>query len=233
LENDVVFLIQRLEEEQASLRHLIDTAVKCGEYLIAHYHSEAMEHVNRQLQTLRNLDDKRFDEKRGIKRLIQGSEKQLQSDLHENIKLYLEKEILKYKQELEKLDSLEKVSVAESNILAHHLDLLINNKIKKVKIVLRRDYDHFIEIKKYKAGVKIVLPHLKTLLKNYSIQDDNLSKFLGLGFKITNQENKLTLILNRHKAEMVDELKRILSIIVFEIYYFREFEGGTFLEIDA
>jgi hypothetical protein len=53
-----------------------------------------------------------------------------------------------------------------------------------------------------------------------------------LGFAFTEDESKLVLKLQGDKDEVLKELKIVLSKIVFEIFYFREFDNESYIEIN-
>ncbi|MFN7489053.1 MAG: hypothetical protein ACK5QK_04950, partial [Chryseotalea sp.] len=124
--NDLLTLLHELEKEQTNLKRLIDQSIRDGEYLMAHYHSEAIGLVNRKLQTLRNLDDKNYDSKKMISRLIRQSELQLEQEYPDRMKDHFKKEIEKLKLELEELEKREKVSVRKSVILSENLNLVLS-----------------------------------------------------------------------------------------------------------
>ncbi|MEO7990061.1 MAG: hypothetical protein ABI663_10995 [Chryseolinea sp.] len=230
--NEIQTLIQELEHEQAELKRLIDESVKTGEYLIAHFHSEALGYVNRRLQTLRNLDDKNFDSKKMIKSMIKRAHMQLGVERPEKFKDYIKKEIEKHEWELQELNQQGKVTALESQVLIGHLESLISNKIKGVRIFLIRSSNFILDIKKHRSGIKILVPNMKTLRKNYIMHDENIQHFYGLGFTADENESKLTLLItNRNREQLLKELQRILAKIVFEIFYFKEFAGDTFIEI--
>jgi hypothetical protein len=229
--NDLLTLLHELEKEQTNLKRLIDQSIRDGEYLMAHYHSEAIGLVNRKLQTLRNLDDKNYDSKKMISQLIRQSELQLEQEYPDRMKDHFKKEIEKLKLELEELEKREKVSVRKSVILSENLNLVLSRKQRGIRIVLKKSANFSLEVRRNRLGVKILIRNIKSLRKNYLITDENIQHFYALGFKLSKGENTLTLIRNRSKENLLAEIKTIISKIVFEIFYFKEFEGDTCIEI--
>lgn len=76
------------------------------------------------------------------------------------------------------------------------------------------------------------IPNIKSLRKDFIIHEENIQHFFGLGFTNDSTETKLRLLLaKRDKEYLLTELRTIISKIVFEIFYFKEFEGDTFIEI--
>ena len=229
---EIQTLIKELERERTNLKKLIDEAVKNGEYLIAHFHSEEMGYVNKRLQTVRNLDDKAFDRREFLKSMIKRSEIQLKADYPEELEEYFDEEIQTLKRELHELNQKEKVSASESLILVGHLDSLLSRKIRGVKLVLKRSSNFVLDIRSHRLGIMFQIPNLRSLKRNFIIHEENIQHFFGLGFTTDKSDTKLKLLLtNRDKECLLTELRTIISKLVFEIFYFKEFEGETFIEI--
>jgi len=86
-------LIKELETEKAGLLRLIDEAVKDQEFLSAHFHSEALGQINRQLQTLKNLDDELYDKKYFLEIGIENVRKRLKEETSDKFKSVLNRHI--------------------------------------------------------------------------------------------------------------------------------------------
>src|SRR6478609_3911959 len=93
VDNQLQLLISLYEEEKVRLQKLIDECLVEMEYLMAHYHSKALEQLNRRLQTLNNIDDKLYDEKYFKQRGIEGLQKLKGIESSEYMKQQLEKMI--------------------------------------------------------------------------------------------------------------------------------------------
>ncbi len=230
-QDNIQILIQELEKERSDLKKLIDEAVKEGEYLIAHFHSEARGKVSRQLQTLKNLADRNHDSKRMIQRMIDHHKACLGMDYPDRFKDHLRQEIAKGEKELAELAHQPKSS-AHSTVLTQYLESLISRRIKRVKIVLQKSSNFSLAILRSRSGIKAEIVNIKSLRKTFIMHEENLPHFFALGFVMDASQNKLTLILtSRDKHLLLKELQLIISKIVFEIYYFKEFQGETFIEI--
>ena len=198
---------------------------------MAHYHSEAIGFINRKLQTLRNLEDKNYDSKKMIMRMIKQSELQLGQEYPERIKDHFKREIKRLKLELEELEKQKKISARESVILIENLDLVISRKLKGIRIVLKKSSNFALDVRSTRLGVKILIKNIRSLRKDYLIHDENIQHFFGLGFKFNEGESTLTMVLrHRSKGQLLAELQMVISKIVFEIFYFKEFEGDTCIE---
>jgi hypothetical protein len=75
VDSQLKLLISLYEEEKVHLQKLIDECLIETEYLLAHYHSQALYKLNGRLQTLQNIDDKMYDEKVFRQRGIAGLQK--------------------------------------------------------------------------------------------------------------------------------------------------------------
>lgn len=234
MSNDIEFLIKNLETERRSLKRFIRDAVKEGEYLIAHYHAERMAQVYQQLQTFRNLDDRLHDRKKMIARMIRLSEARLKSDQAGGLRKYLEGQVLKDKEELEQLDLRGKVPVDQSDLLDVYLRLLLDKRVKRVKLVLHKEKRFMMVFRRCKGGLGVSIPNLKALQYTYMMDDDKLAKFLILGFKRANDASKLDLLIRTNDgSDGLARLKVIISIIVFEMFYFAEFQGESLIEVEV
>jgi len=232
LNSNIEILIEKLEEEQVSLHQLISDAVKSGDYLTAHAHNTALGHISKQLRTIRNFKDKQYDKKEELKQRIVRLEDYVHTLDNERFREYTRKMISENKIELEALiNSSDEMSPQESTILHQQLELLSNKKIKRLAIVLMQTFDLRMDIRSGKSGIQISIPHLKKIRKEGIIDERKFGELIGLGFKITSNENRLTLTLTGQKTELFDRLKVIILIVVFEIFYFREFGGDSFIEV--
>ncbi|RAV97804.1 hypothetical protein DQQ10_26900 [Pseudochryseolinea flava] len=206
-------MIQELEQEKANLKNLIDDAVKNGEYLTAHFHQEGIAIINKKLHTLNNLDDKNFDKKS----LAEIFGIPTQDD--DTFSTSREKET----------DAL-----TESSILFEHLGELLSRKIKGINIVLKKSANLALRLSTDGAILKIEVSNVQALRKSMTITNHGLDHFIALGFTIEEGGDKLTFRQKHQDAETsLHEIQTIISKIVFDIFYFKEFRGETFLEIQV
>ena len=76
----------------------------------------------------------------------------------------------------------------------------------------------------------MTLPYVKKHTKKLILHDDNINSFKNLGFNLTENETKLNLTLTGDKENILNRLKLILSKIIFEIFYFKEFENESYIK---
>jgi hypothetical protein len=87
-----------------------------------------------------------------------------------------------------------------------------------------------LEIKRIKGTIQVTLPYVNRLIKEYILFDERINKLMGLGFKYSNKGDKLILNLTGEKNELKEKLRTSLSIVVFEVFYPKEFRGQTYIE---
>jgi hypothetical protein len=233
LDKDLETLINALEEEKINLLRLIDSSVKDQDFLFAHFHFEALGQVNSQLQTLRNLEDESYDEKNsklmGIENLKRGLEKETSDRLRE----YMNRMIEANQKELQRLNEIPKTHKQETgdHVLDRHIEMLLKRKLRVFQIILIKNDNLILEIKRIKGTIRITLPYVNRLIKNYILFDERINKFKGLGFQFTDKGEKLIKTLTGDTDELRLKLRTLLVIIVFEIFYFKEFDRETYIKI--
>jgi hypothetical protein len=232
VDNDLQTLIRILEEEKSNLLKLIDNSVKDQEYLFAHFHFEALRQVNSQLQTLKNLGDELYDEKNSKLETIEGLKKLLETEKSDRIKEYLNKQIGRYYEDLQRLNEITPAPKQEStqHILDNYFNLLFGKKIRLFRLVLNKGDNLALEIKRIKGTIRVTLSNVNRLIKEHILFDERIHKLMGLGFKLSDKRDKLVLTLTGDKNELKEKLRTILLIIVFEVFYYREFIGQTYIE---
>jgi hypothetical protein len=232
MDNQLKLLISLYEEEKFRLQKLIDESLVESEYLMAHYHSQALYQLNGRLQTLKNIDDKLFDEKYFIQRRIDGLQKRMGTESSDYMKDYYVKDLQRAKEELEKLNQIPKPATLPGNynLLDETLKKLVDKKIKNLKLILKKADNLFLGFSYSKKTLKVTLPYVKQHIKKWVLYDDNISSFRNLGFNLIENETKLTLTLTGDKEDILKRLKVILSKIVFEIFYFKEFDNESYIQ---
>lgn len=230
MDKDIAFLIDALNEEKARLKELIQSSKEEHEFLIAHYHSEALGRASRQLQIIRKLDDRHYDTKKWLAASIKGYERLVGPESHEEMRAYLESLIERDKSELRRLTALKKVSSKESNTLNQYLAQLTEGKLSKFKIFLSRKDSLSLELKREEDQVALSIPNINEMIEAHVFFDEDIVKLDVLGFAWGN-DNRLTATMNLDD-NVLQKLKLLLCKIVFEVFIFEEFEGESSIEIE-
>jgi hypothetical protein len=215
--NQLKLLISLYEEEKIRLQKLIDECLLETEYLMAHYHSEALYQLNGRLQTLHNINDKLYDEKGISQRRINGLQKRIETEPTDYMKEYYEKNLQRAKEELEKLNQIPKQATLSDN------ETLLDETLKKADNL-------FLTFSYSKKILKVTLPYVKQHTKKWILYNANINSFKNLGFNLTENETKLILTLTGDKEGIINRLKIILAKIVFEIFYFKEFDNESYIQ---
>lgn len=225
-------LIYALEEEKSNLLRLIDFSVKDQEFMLAHFHFQALRQVNRQLQTLNNLNDDLWDKKNFLLMGIENLKNQLEKETSVRFREYINKLIEANQKELDRLIGTSKVYREKKDgcLIDKHIELLVGAKLRAFRIILMKDEGLVLEIKKIKRTIRIALPHVSRLIKNDILTDENINKLKGLGFQFPDKGSKLIMTLTGNDTELRGRIKTILAIIVFEVFYYKELDKEAFIE---
>lgn len=232
VDNQLKLLISQYEEEKILLQKLIDDCLVEKEYLMADFHSQALNQLKGRLQTLHNIDDKLYNEKDFKQRRISGLEKQIETESSDYNKEFYIKDHQKAREELEKLNQIPKRLTLPNNftILDETLKKLVEKKIKNLKLILKKVDNLFLAFSYSKKVLKVTLPYIKPHIKKWILYEDNINSFKNLGFELTDNETKLTLTLIGDKEEILKRLKIILLKIAFEIFYFKAFDNQSYIQ---
>jgi hypothetical protein len=229
MDKNIAFLIDALNEEKARLKEFIQSSIEEREFLIAHYHSEALGRAARQFQIIRNLDDRNYDTKRWLASDIKGRQQWLRRE-REEIRELLESQIEKNKLELKRLNEEKKVSSKESNILNQYLTQFVDGKVHRFKLLLSKKDSLSLEFKRENGRVTLSIPKIQELIEANVFSDEDLVNLNTLGFT-HGEDNCLTLTIITDD-NLVRKLKFLLCKIVFELMYYEELQGQSFIEIE-
>jgi len=75
------------------------------------------------------------------------------------------------------------------------------------------------------------MPNIKKLEAEYLLTEEQLLKMGGLGFSLNDRRDRATAILNVDKKVVTEKIMRLISIIVFEVFYFKELGNESAIEI--
>jgi len=166
----------------------------------------------------------------GIENLKRGLKKETSDHLRE----YMNRLIETNQKELQRLNEIPKKHKQESgsHVLDSHIEMLLGRKLRVFRIILMKNENLLLEIKRIKGIIRITLPYVNRLIKNYILFDERINKFKGLGFQFTDKGDKLIKSMSGDTEELRLSLRTLLAIIVFEIFYFKEFDKDTYIEIE-
>ncbi|HMF71955.1 MAG TPA: hypothetical protein VK616_10795 [Flavitalea sp.] len=105
VDNRLDILITLYEDEKCRPQKLIDECLQESEYLMAHYHLQALYILNGRLQTLNNIANKYYDKKDSRKRTIGFLEERIESEGSDDMREYYKNVLRLAKEELDSLNS--------------------------------------------------------------------------------------------------------------------------------
>ncbi len=231
--DDLQTLIKELETEKSELLRLIDEAVKEQEFLIAHFHLEALEQINRRLQTLKNLKDEFYDDKYFIKRVIENLRKKFKEEPDDSLKSITSRFIDEKEKELSELNQIPKRQKSKSgkNVLLDYLSQFVRGEIRGLHITLGKTGNLSIEINRIKVGAKLTMSNIRKLEADYLLSEERILKLKGLGFMSNKKGDKAIISISGKKNELTDKIIKLISVIVFEVFYFKELGSEGTIEI--
>jgi hypothetical protein len=230
LENQLNTLISLYEEEKGRLETLIKACLLDEEYLLAHYHRNALYRLNGRLQTSQNIQDSRYDAKQYQLRKIDFLEKQL-ADGEDTIDNYHSTELERAKEALESLQQKPPGRTGgNTSSLFHDIIIkLLNRKVMDVKLILKKEGNFFFAFTYSNRALKVILPDVRRHLKQFALHEEKLLAFKKLGFYPAASGNKLVLTIVGDKEDILNRLEIIMSKVVFELFYFKEFKNQSYI----
>jgi len=232
MDNRLTLVISLYEEEKIQLQKLVDNCLVETDYLLAHYHSEALQQVNKRLLVLYFLNDPLYGEKQLIQREIGWLGKQMDAEVSDELIKYYEKKLQQAKVEFEKLNQNGKSTPFTNNgtLLDETLARLVDKSIKNVKLILKKQDRLFLAFNYSNNLLKLTLPFVKKHMKSRMLYEHQIISFQNLGFDLIDNETRLCLKIAGSKEYILSSLKIILSKIVFEIFYFKEFDNESYIQ---
>ena len=115
--------------------------------------------------------------------------------------------------------------------LRDYLDQFVKEKVRGLRIILSKTDNLVVEIRRTKSGAKLSMTNIKKLETEYLLTEERLQKLKGLGFYLNGRGDKATATLSDDKDVIVDKIMRLISLIVFEVFYFKELDSESTIEI--
>lgn len=230
MDNQLNLLLSLFKEEKVRLELIIKNYLKEQEYLPAHYHSEALALLNKKIQTLNNLNDQHFDLKFFKNNWMEHYKKSIQKEDSEFMKEFYQKELQKVEKELEDLNQLPKTNESYQPVLNDILIRLINNQIKNVTLILNKKDQLAFKFSYSSKVFKITFPHINKHTERLVISPENVSLLKALGFQSNDDQTKLIFTATGNKETILSQINFILGKIIFEVFYFKNFENESFIK---
>lgn len=224
-------LIKLYQKEKKQLEKFISEAIEELDYLSAHHYNKKLSLINREIQTLNNIQDPFFDSKKSVKRNIKNLQEVLKSYDTAEMTVYLHERLKEEQKQLENLQqaSLENATDSNTDLLERLLYGLVNKEIETLELIMDNERGFSLSFQNRKNGLKVKIENVKNLLKNDVVDNWEISKLINLGFQCNKSQTLLYLAKTGNQNKRVKEMMVVLSKIVFQIFYFKAFQGQSYI----
>jgi hypothetical protein len=222
-------LIVAYEMERASLTAEMEECVAEMDYKKANLFFKALAGVNQQLQTLYNLQDDGHDEKEHLRRSINFLEERITGD-EEYIRPYFAEQLAEKKEKLIELSSALIPKQKQGSLVRDVLKEVLAGKITSFIIVLQDSQRLSCYIRLVRKTLMLTIPEIRRHKDEYTLEKRQIKKLKRLGLKPYDNKDKLMLFAPYSTLEDVQTIQRILARITFEVFYFKELAGETFIK---
>jgi hypothetical protein len=222
-------LIAAYEAERLSLTAELEECVTELDYGRAHSFFKALGRVNQQLQTLYNLHDKWHDEKEHLGGLIAHWEARTR-DEKEYMRRYLTERIAEMKEKLATLNLASAQEITAGHTVRDVLSKLLTGEIAGFTLVLHEANKLNCHFKLVRRTLILTLPEVRRHKDSYTLKKRDIKFFKRLGFRLYDNKDKLMLFAPYSTVEGVKAVQLLLARVTFDIFYFKEFVGQTFIK---
>lgn len=227
-------IIAYYEDERDRLDALIAECLAEYEYKLAHRNQKSLGLINRRLQVDYSLADPLHDQKTGLQRQIDGLYKMLRDRIEADsvrVQAYLMANIQRKQQELANLNQMPPaVPVPPTLAFDEVLEKLLNRTVERFTLTIGAAGKVCFTGRLVRRTLIITLVQMRWVGEKYGLFKDQRKYLQLLGFRWYDQRDKLMLFLPYTEKQHIHDVKRLFAQIVFEVFYFKEFEGGASLK---
>jgi hypothetical protein len=222
-------LLAAYEAERASLTAEMEECVVEMDYGRAQLFFKGLVRVNQQLQTLYNLQDKWYDEKEELTHFIQSFEKRM-ADAEEYMQAYYAQYLANKKEKLAELARAPAQKASTDPVVRGMLGRVLVGALTSFTLVLqdsKRLYCHFKLVRK---TLIVTIPEIRRHKDEYTLKKHHVRGLKQLGFGWYDSKDKLMLFAAYSTAEDVNAIQLMLARITFEVFYFKDLVGETYIK---
>lgn len=221
-------LIASYEAERASLTAEMEECAAEMEYGKAHLFFKGLLRVNKQLQTLHNLQDEWYDEKVRRAGAIKLLEAKL-ADAEAYMRGYYTRYLAAEQEKLVELTRAPAQKAPAGQVVHDVLGRLLVGELAGFTLVLQESTRLYCHIRAVRKTLFMTIPEVRRHRAGYTLQKSHLRKFRSLGFRLYDNKDKLILFAPYSTPEEVSAVQCTLARIAFEVFYFKELAGETFI----
>jgi hypothetical protein len=225
-------LIASYEAEHASLTTELEECVADMDYSRAHLFLKALGKVDQQLQTLFNIRDKWHDEREHLVRWIKYLEEEATKEGYSTLG-YFKEQINARKEKLAALPSASAQKASAGHNVHATLISLLAGEITGCTLVFQESRQLHCHIRLVRKTLILTVPEVQRHKADYTLYKNHIRKFKSLGFRLYDSKDKLMLFAPYSTLKEVDAVHLILARITFEIFYFQQLAGETFIKYHA
>ncbi|MGI4865467.1 MAG: hypothetical protein ACRYFZ_16215 [Janthinobacterium lividum] len=227
-------LIAFYEAERVSLTAELAECVAEADYKRVYLFSKGLGRINQQLQTLYNLRDKWHDEKEYRAHSIKFLEERVaDGETAEYVRRYYTERIAAEKKKLAELTQLPFQNSSVGQVMRDMLGKLLAGELAGFTLVLQDSRRLYCHIRLMRKTLFMTIPEVRRHRADYTLQKSHLRKFRSLGFGLYDTKDKLLLFAPYSTLEEVSAVQRTLARIAFEVFYFKDLTGETFIKYYA
>ncbi|QKG56334.1 hypothetical protein GKZ68_06595 [Hymenobacter sp. BRD128] len=222
-------LLAAYEAERASLTTEMEECVAEMDYGKARLFFKTLARVNQQLQTLYNLQDSGHDEKEQLRHSIKFLEEKIIGE-KEYMRRYLAERLAEEKEQLAKF-TLAAVSKQTTGYSVRNvLGKVLAGEITSFILVLQDSQRLNCYIRLVRKTLMLTIPEVRRHKQECTLEKRQIKAFMRLGFKLCDDKDKLMLFAPYSTLEDVQALQHKLARITFDIFYFKDLAGETFIK---
>ena len=222
-------LLAAYEAERASLTAEMEECVAEMDYGKAHLFFKGLARVNQQLQTFHNLQNKGHDEKEYLAQLIKFLEERIDGE-EGYMSRYLTERVAEAKEKLAKLSCASAQKATVGHTVRDVLSKVLIGEIPGFTLVLQESKRLHCHLKLVRKTLILTIPEICRHKDNYTLEKRHVRSLKRLGFGLYDSKDKLMLFAPYCTLEEVSAVQRILARITFEVFYFKELAGETYIK---
>ena len=222
-------LLAAYEAERASLTTEMEECVTELDYGRAHLFFKSLGRVNQQLQTLYNLQDKWHDERECLTHWVKCLEEQLtvtEGYSHH----YIAERLAADKEKLAALREASAQKAIAGHTVREVLNKLLAGEVTGFTLVFQESKRLSCHGRLVRKTLILTLPEVRRHRVDYTFQKRHIKYLERLGFRLYDNKDKLMLFAPYSAVEDINAVQRLLARITFDIFYFKELAGETFIK---
>lgn len=232
MDNPFNILVAAYEQEKRELQRYIDEYLLEYDFDLADHYQKALFRIDRKLDILRGFEDKHIRDKSFLETHTRHLRKLIEGGLVEELDKMAHAQLAHYEKELDRLNSIPRTTAYTDSetIFEQLLQRLIKHEIKSLRFVVNRSENFRLEFAYSGKKLKIVLPSIKTLLRRDVLSNRQIKKLIDIGFNMDVRNEKLTIIVEDEKAELLIFVKQLIARLVFDVFYIGAADVESYFE---